>query len=76
MHALPSKEAILKKLEKAQRLVKRANESKLTGDNLNKFVDKLQLILIELNQEITIAYFNPPEDYYQKISGKNVTKIA
>ena len=76
MHALPSKEAILKKLEKAQRLVKRANESKLTGDNLNKFVDKLQLILIELNQEITIAYFNPPEDYYQKKSGKNLTKIA
>lgn len=76
MHALPSKDAMLKKLEKAQRLVKRANESKLTGENLNKFVDKLQLKLIGLHQEISSAYFKLPEDSYHKKPVKILAKTA
>lgn len=76
LHALPSKEPSLKILEKAQRLIKRADVTKNTGDKLNKFVDKFQVILIKLDQEINSAYFSLPDDAHQGKTEKYRVKIA
>ena len=59
---LPLNEASLKISRKAQRVVKRADVAHLANDELNSFIDKLQLILMDLNEQLTQTYFQIPEE--------------
>jgi len=62
LKVLPSNGVPLKFLRRAQRLVKRADVDLLVKQDLNKFIDKLQLALMDVNEQLTIVYFQLQEE--------------
>lgn len=73
LNALPANEAPLQTLGKARRFVEKADVAHIVGDNLNEFIDSLQLDLMDLHEQVATVYFQLPED----ISGsQEVPKLA
>jgi uncharacterized alpha-E superfamily protein len=58
---LPLNEAPQYALVKAQRMVRNAKVGKLVNDNLNDYINQLQLAFIEVNAELTSTYFEGKE---------------
>jgi uncharacterized alpha-E superfamily protein len=58
---LPLNEAPQYALVKAQRMVRNAKVDKIVNDNLNQFINKLQLAFIDINAELTSTYFEGKE---------------
>jgi uncharacterized alpha-E superfamily protein len=76
LKSLPSHEELLRISRKAQRLVKRADVEHLANASLNKFIDKLQLVLMELNEHISTAYFQIHEDLAEPQPENQLAKSA
>ncbi len=58
---LPLNEAPQYALVKAQRMVRNAKIEKIVHDNLNDYINKLQLAFIAINAELTSTYFEGKE---------------
>ncbi len=58
---LPMNEAPQYALVKAQRMVRNAKVEKIVHDNLNDFINQLQLAFIDINAELTSTYFEGKE---------------
>jgi uncharacterized alpha-E superfamily protein len=58
---LPLNEAPQYALVKAQRMVRNAKVENIVHDNLNDFINKLQLAFIDINAELTSTYFEGKE---------------
>jgi uncharacterized alpha-E superfamily protein len=58
---LPMNEAPQYALVKAQRLVRNTSVEKISHGNLNSFINKLQIALIDINAELTSTYFEGKE---------------
>lgn len=76
LKVLPLNEMPLKISRKAQRLAKRANVSQLAKVDLNDFIDKLQLVLIDLNEQLSLAYFQLPEETAEHQPAKQLAMSA
>jgi uncharacterized alpha-E superfamily protein len=67
---LPMNEAPQYALVKAQRMVRNARVEKIVNDNLNDYINQLQLAFIDINAELTSSYFEgkevSPALYYGK----------
>lgn len=61
LRKLPVNEAPQYALVRAQRKVKNVDVKKIVGDNLNSYINDLQLIIIDLNAELTSSYFEGKE---------------
>ncbi len=58
---LPMNEAPQYALVKAQRMVRNAKVEKIVHDNLNDYINQLQLAFIDINAELTSTYFEGKE---------------
>jgi len=58
---LPMNEAPQYALVKAQRMVRNAKVEKIVHDNLNDYINQLQLAFIDINAELTSSYFEGKE---------------
>jgi len=58
---LPLNEAPQYALVKAQRMVRNAKVEKIVNDNLNDYINQLQLAFIDINAELTSTYFEGKE---------------
>ena len=62
LNALPANEIPLQILGKAKSLVEKADVAHIVGENLNDFIDDLQLDLMGLHEQLATIYFQLPED--------------
>jgi uncharacterized alpha-E superfamily protein len=58
---LPMNEAPQYALVKAQRMVRNARVEKIVNDNLNDYINQLQLAFIDIHAELTSSYFEGKE---------------
>lgn len=62
LRGLPANEAPLRTLGRAQRMIKEMDLGKVVGVGLNAFVDEIQLVLNELNDQFSSVYFQAREE--------------
>jgi uncharacterized alpha-E superfamily protein len=61
LRGLPGNEAALRTLGRAQRLVSEVDVQEILSEGLNDFIDELQKVLTQLNQQLTSSYFQVPD---------------
>jgi uncharacterized alpha-E superfamily protein len=57
LRGLPSHDAPLRILGRAQRMVRLANEEVLVMDRLSDYINELQILLANVSEQLTITYF-------------------
>ena len=62
LRGLPGNESALRVLGRAQRLVKEVAVTEILKEGLDPFIDELQKIHTQLNQQLTESYFNGLEE--------------
>lgn len=65
LRKLPSNESPLRMLGRAQRMVMQADEEVLVKENLNSYINDLQILLGKIGEQLVISYFqaeHPRED--------------
>jgi uncharacterized alpha-E superfamily protein len=67
---LPVNEFPLRALGKARRMVHEADLKKLVGENLNAYINDLQLLFIEINSQVTSVYFEGRDELPTSVSGE------
>lgn len=60
--SLPLNEELLSTLNDARNIIEKADVTDIVGENLNEFIDRLQLILIDVHELLATAYFQLPEE--------------
>jgi uncharacterized alpha-E superfamily protein len=73
LKSLPVNDSPLKTLGKAMRIVEKADVADIMGDNLNAFIDGLQLELMDLHEQLATVYFQLPEELSES---QEVHKLA
>jgi uncharacterized alpha-E superfamily protein len=54
---LPNNEACLKHISKLQRVIKPSARKDMNNQELHEYIDKIQLLLANLHNEISVTYF-------------------
>ena len=66
LHELPRNEAPLRALGSAQRMVKDVDIEKVIKENLNEYINDLQLLINDVHNQLAVTYFEGSDDLAER----------